>query len=69
MLNDEKGLNPIEASIVRYFNSQEDIKLFNDDDLTWLEDNVLTYKQYHYMLIPITILLLRKYATALRDSY
>lgn len=67
--NDCMGLNPIEASIVRYFNNSLDIKLFTDDDLKWFSHISIEYDMYFFELIPITIYLLERYVKGLENSY
>ena len=67
--NMDDGLNPIEGSIVRYFNSEDFTRLFNDTDLSWLDNLVMDYSEYYLELMPITIFLLRKYYEGIHDSH
>ena len=67
--NMDEGLNPIEGSIVRYFNSEDFTRLFNDTDLSWLDNLVMDYSEYYLELMPITIFLLRKYYEGIHDSH
>lgn len=67
--DDCTGLNPIEASIVRYFNNSLDVKLFTDDDLKWFSDISIEYDMYFFELIPIAIYLLERYVKGLENSY
>ena len=67
--NSDVGLNPIEGSIVRYFNSEDTTRLFNDQDIDWLDELIVDYSEYYLELLPITIFLLRKYYEGIHDSH
>lgn len=63
------GLNPFEAPIVRYFNSEDDVHLFTDEELTWIDNTEIDYDTYHLELVPMVIFLLRRYYEVIHDAH